>query len=40
MGIIMTIAAIGDPRFKYPYMFIIFIFNSLFISMHLTEKEE
>jgi len=40
IGIIMTIIAVGDPRYKYPYMFIIFIFNSLFISKYLTAKEK
>ncbi|MDR3609094.1 MAG: glycosyltransferase family 39 protein [Ignavibacteriaceae bacterium] len=39
IGIMMTIATIGDPRFKYPYMFIIFIFNSLFISNYFLVKE-
>jgi hypothetical protein len=39
VGIMLTLAAVGAPRYKYPYMFIIFIFNSLFISMYLSEKE-
>jgi hypothetical protein len=39
IGIIITLIAVGDPRYKYPYMFIIFIFNSLFISKYLTAKE-
>jgi hypothetical protein len=40
IGIIMTLIAVGDPRYKYPYMFIIFIFNSLFISKYLIVKEK
>lgn len=40
IGIIMTLVAVGDPRYKYPYMFIIFIFNSLFISKYLIVKEK
>jgi hypothetical protein len=40
IGIIITLIAVGDPRYKYPYMFIIFIFNSLFISKYLTVKEK
>jgi hypothetical protein len=40
IGIIMTLIAVGDPRYKYPYMFIIFIFNSLFISKYLIAKEK
>jgi len=40
IGIIMTLVAVGDPRYKYPYMFIIFIFNSLFISKYLFVKEK
>jgi hypothetical protein len=39
-GIMMTLVAVGAPRYKYPYMFIIFIFNSLFISKYLFEKEK
>jgi hypothetical protein len=39
IGIIIILVAVGDPRFKYPYMFIIFIFNSLFISKYLIKKE-
>jgi Dolichyl-phosphate-mannose-protein mannosyltransferase len=40
IGIIMTLIAVGDPRYKYPYLFIIFIFNSLFISKYLIVKEK
>jgi hypothetical protein len=40
IGIIMTLIAVGAPRYKYPYMFIIFIFNSLFISKYLIAKEK
>ena len=40
IGIIMTLVAVGDPRYKYPYMFIIFIFNSLFISKYFLTKEK
>ena len=40
VGISMTLIAVGDPRYKYPYMFIIFIFNSLFISKYLIAKEK
>jgi hypothetical protein len=40
IGIIITLIAVGDPRYKYPYMFIIFIFNSLFISMYFIVKEK
>jgi hypothetical protein len=39
IGITITLIAFGDPRFKYPYMFIIFIFNSLFISKYLLAKK-
>lgn len=40
IGIIITLVAVGDPRYKYPYMFIIFIFNSIFISKYLIAKEK
>jgi hypothetical protein len=40
IGIIITLIAVGDPRYKYPYMFIIFIFNSLFISKYFIVKEK
>ena len=40
IGIIITLIAVGDPRYKYPYMFIIFIFNSLFISKYFIAKEK
>ena len=39
IGIMMTLVAVGAPRYKYPYMFIFFIFNSLFISLHISKKE-
>jgi hypothetical protein len=32
VGIIITIIAVGDVRYKYPYMFILFIMNSSFLS--------
>ena len=39
IGIAMTLVAVGAPRYKYPYIFIFFIFNSLFISLHISNKE-
>jgi cell division protein FtsW (lipid II flippase) len=32
LGIIITLAANADIRYKYPFMFIVFIYNSFFIT--------
>ncbi len=36
LGIAITITAFGDARYKYPYMFIIFLFDALFLSKRFS----